>query len=71
MTLVEIDHMLVKDFDSELPERESEATGLAQNNLVKQNKTIMAKVQISSVDATLRKQIKAKVITKDWPSGKL
>ena len=66
-----MDDLLAKDIDSDLPEKESEATGNAQKKLVKQNKMGMAKVQISILDPTLQTQIKAKVITKDWPSGKL
>ena len=67
----EMDHLLSEDIDSDFPAKESDASTAAQKKLVKQNKIGMAKVQISIECATLRKQVKAKVITRDWPSGKL
>ena len=44
LTISEMDDLLAKDIDSDLPEKESEATGVAQKKLVKQNKLGMAKV---------------------------
>ena len=44
LVISEMDDLIVKDIDSELPEKESEAIGAAQKKLVKQNKLGMAKL---------------------------
>ena len=44
LVISEMDDLLVKDIDSKLPEKESEAIGAAQKKLVKQNKLEMAKL---------------------------
>ena len=71
LAVKECDHLLEKEIDADLPEKEKEAAGAAQKKLVRQNKTAMATVRLTISCASLRKEIASKVITKDWPSGKL
>ena len=47
LAVKECDHLLEKEIDADLPEKEKEAAGAAQKKLVRQNKTAMATVRLT------------------------